>query len=329
MIERICKQCGNKFLAHLSDIKRGGGKFCSKDCSSKYHIGENNSSWTNRISKVCKQCGKQFKISGVEERKGRGAFCSHKCYTIWAKENGIMKIGSRLSQSQKDKISLSNKGKVVSRLTRDKISKSLVGKMIGVKNPMFGKKRHHSEGTRYKISLSNIGRICSGETRKKLSESRKGEKSSRFIHGKHMSSYCYKFTGKGGVRERSLAFFNYKCIECGKTNEQNKLATGKNLNVHHVYYRKMSCCENELKYDHGVLKIDNKLYIKESNGDTTEHEINGKPEKFAVLCSSCHAKTTVKDRLFWIQYYENKINKKYNGKSFLTKEEYDLFLKNK
>jgi len=329
MIERICKQCGNKFLAHLSDIKRGGGKFCSKDCSGKYHMEKNNSSWTNRIDKVCHQCGSQFTISAVEERKGRGKFCSHECYTIWAKENGIMKIGSLLSQSQKDKISLSNKGKVVSWATRDKISKSLVGKMIGVKNPMFGKTRSHTEETKYKISQMGIGRMHSDETKNKISQLKMGKNNPAYIHGNYKSKYCYKFTGKNGVRERSLAFFNYRCIECGKTNDQNKLLSKRNLHVHHVYYRKMSCCENELEYESGVRKIGNKLYIKESNGEINEHEIIGKPEKFAVLCHSCHGKTTSCNRLFWIQYYENKINKLYNGKSFLTKEEYDLFLKNK
>lgn len=84
----------------------------------------------------------------------------------------------------------------------------------------------------------------------------------------------------------------------------------------------MSCCENELEYESGVRKIDNKLWVKESNGNIHEHEIIGKPEKFAVLCKKCHSKTTTHNRYEWIKYYENLINTKYNGKSFLTKEEF-------
>lgn len=31
-VKRICLSCGKKFIAHRSNVKRGGGKFCSKNC---------------------------------------------------------------------------------------------------------------------------------------------------------------------------------------------------------------------------------------------------------------------------------------------------------
>lgn len=32
MVEVFCKQCGKPFYPHPSNLKRGGGKFCSRDC---------------------------------------------------------------------------------------------------------------------------------------------------------------------------------------------------------------------------------------------------------------------------------------------------------
>jgi len=44
LVKRICqnKECGKKFLIKPSDIKRGGGKYCSKKCGGKVHCGKNN-----------------------------------------------------------------------------------------------------------------------------------------------------------------------------------------------------------------------------------------------------------------------------------------------
>jgi len=36
MIERVCKQCGKLFYANASDVTRGLGKFCSRECYYKY-----------------------------------------------------------------------------------------------------------------------------------------------------------------------------------------------------------------------------------------------------------------------------------------------------
>src|SRR5215467_1785151 len=35
-VPRVCEQCGNEFLTHPCYIRRGGGRFCSQRCSSKW-----------------------------------------------------------------------------------------------------------------------------------------------------------------------------------------------------------------------------------------------------------------------------------------------------
>ena len=60
------------------------------------------------------------------------------------------------------KLSLIHTGKPLTFETKDKISKSLKGKMAGEKNPMFGKPGW------------NKGQSRSEETKKKISETKKG-----------------------------------------------------------------------------------------------------------------------------------------------------------
>ena len=35
-VERICLWCGDTFLTYQSEIRRGGGKFCSRNCATTY-----------------------------------------------------------------------------------------------------------------------------------------------------------------------------------------------------------------------------------------------------------------------------------------------------
>lgn len=57
--------------------------------------------------------------------------------------------------------------------TRDKISKTLKGKLAGEKNPFYGKK--HTQETREKLSKLHTGKKASKETREKMSKAHKGK----------------------------------------------------------------------------------------------------------------------------------------------------------
>jgi len=74
---------------------------------------------------------------------------------------GGSSIGRKLSQEEKDKISKSKKGSIVSDKTKLKMSDARKGKVF----------TPHSQETKNKISKSTLGRICSVETRVKLSKS--------------------------------------------------------------------------------------------------------------------------------------------------------------
>lgn len=72
-VEKTCLRCGNTFQAPLAEVKRGGGKFCSRKC----HIGS--------VDLTCQECGKQFRRPRSEhermaERGIESIYCSKKCY---------------------------------------------------------------------------------------------------------------------------------------------------------------------------------------------------------------------------------------------------------
>lgn len=69
--ERLCEHCGERFMAPRSAIKKGMGKYCSKECSysglRKGHIS------------VCEYCGKNFWVQPFYSAHGR-KYCSRTCY---------------------------------------------------------------------------------------------------------------------------------------------------------------------------------------------------------------------------------------------------------
>ncbi len=85
-------------------------------------------------------------------------------------------FGKCLSEETKLKISINRKGIPVLPATRKKISESLMGKLIGEKNPFYG--CHHSEEQKWRWSETRIGIHPSEESRRKMSISRTGLKMS-------------------------------------------------------------------------------------------------------------------------------------------------------
>lgn len=67
-----CKQCGTEFLAKSSEIRRGRGKFCSKECYVTHKIANN-----ALVQVECQTCGKAMKMYQVQAKSRR--FCSSEC----------------------------------------------------------------------------------------------------------------------------------------------------------------------------------------------------------------------------------------------------------
>jgi hypothetical protein len=106
--------------------------------------------------------------------------------------------------------------------------------------------------------------------------------------------YCPKWTPE--LRERIRLFFNYECVLCGKSQNENITKSGKiyKLHCHHVEYNKQACCDGKLVH-------------------------------FVSLCMKCHAKTS-RDRDYWQEIIHRIIDEIYDGRSYYTKEEYKEIL---
>lgn len=125
-----------------------------------------------------------------------------------------MKKGEKMSQEQKNKIGLANKGKPRSIELRKHLSMKLKG-------------YKQSPESVLKSSLARLGRKLSLETRKKISEAQKGEKGNNWKGGKTgeykkvYNSLEYKLWRRA-VFERD----NYTCVWCGES--------GGKLNADHI-----------------------------------------------------------------------------------------------
>ena len=152
-----------------------------------------------------------------------------------------------------------------------------------------GKPSPHRGGARSpehraKIAAALTGIKRSPETCMKVSLSCRGEKHPMWRGGISFEPYCPKFNKD--LRIRIRGFFDYRCVACGKTTEENARA----LSCHHVEYNKQACCD-------------------------------GEPVHFAALCAKHHNKTGA-DRERWEAMLHRIIDEVYGGRSYFTKEEW-------
>ncbi|MCK9570413.1 NUMOD3 domain-containing DNA-binding protein [Candidatus Pacearchaeota archaeon] len=184
------------------------------------------------------------------------------------------------------KLNNPRKGRPLSAEHRAKLSAARMGKPPWNK----GKIGEMSEETRAKISQSLVGRKIPLEIRDKISKTLTGkyvrEKNVNWRGGKD-STYCPKFNES--LRKRIRAFFEYRCVTCGKSTSENVPA--RQLSCHHVEYNKAACCD-------------------------------GEPVHFAALCHRCHTRTTNGNRTQWEAMIHRIIDEIWNGKSYFTKEEW-------
>ncbi len=109
---------------------------------------------------------KQKEIQLIRERK---SLASETGYNLTLGGDG--RLGYKLSEETKQKISQGNLGKVMSVDAREKMSVAAKKRCVGKPSPMDGKK--HTDDALKKISQSSKGRIFSEESRRKKSESLK------------------------------------------------------------------------------------------------------------------------------------------------------------
>jgi len=95
----------------------------------------------------------------------------------------------------------------------------------GENNPFFGK--HHSE-----------------ETKEQISKLLLGENHPNWQEGISFEPYSPLWTEELKIKIRQRD--NYKCQNCGMTQEEHFIVAGCDLNVHHIDYNKKNCKENNL-----------------------------------------------------------------------------------
>lgn len=218
------------------------------------------------------------------------------------------KKGSRLSEETKRKMSLVRKGRPHSKEHSEAIAAALRGKP-------------KSEGHKENLRKASIGRKMSMETRMKMSEAKRGPRNNfygkahseatkdyisryrienglasgknnpMYIDGSSFLPYCEKFNNE--FRRRVRAFFKDTCQMCGHVHQPGE----RNMTVHHVNFRKDSCCSKD------VIP----LFVTVCTGEKGQR--------------SCHAVTN-HDRDYWEICFTQLIKNKYGGKCYFTKEEY-------
>lgn len=70
-VQCICQQCGASFLTYASNIKRGGGKYCSNECSCLARRKQSDC--------MCQWCGVRFTTKPSYVKNGQGVYCSVQC----------------------------------------------------------------------------------------------------------------------------------------------------------------------------------------------------------------------------------------------------------
>src|SRR4051812_26002106 len=79
MVARTCEICNTGFNVVPAVVARGGGRFCSRVCSTKGR--------TTRVTRNCEQCGTVMEVERNVVESGHGRFCSRACKGKWASIN--------------------------------------------------------------------------------------------------------------------------------------------------------------------------------------------------------------------------------------------------
>ncbi len=89
-IKRVCKTCKKIFFTWSAEIRKGGGKYCSRKC---YLLRPN-----NKIKRICLICKNIFFVFPHSIKKGFGKFCTRRC-------KSLAMIGNKASEKTKQKMS--------------------------------------------------------------------------------------------------------------------------------------------------------------------------------------------------------------------------------
>lgn len=83
-----CEGCGKEFGARKTQVRKGQGRFCSRQCKGKVLSGPSSPAWQGGdVESVCQGCEKIFLVQKWKVENGEGKFCSRKCKGKWLAAN--------------------------------------------------------------------------------------------------------------------------------------------------------------------------------------------------------------------------------------------------
>jgi hypothetical protein len=202
----------------------------------KLRYNKDKDKWYDRSScsyvymESCKNCGEPFLSC-----RGNELWCSKSCVTT----NRVLSVSTR------EKISKSHIGKKLSDEHKRKISKSHIGKKL-------------SEEHKRKVSIGNKGKLVSEETKEKMSIAQRGDNNHRWKGGYRLSglpmyeTYAPQLEWCEEVRrnEDNADILEVKCTYCGRwfiptiSNTNNRLQVLKGsdkYNGEHHFYCSEQC----------------------------------------------------------------------------------------
>jgi len=231
-VKRICKWCGDEFVAPADAVRLGQGVFCSRHCwykwSSKNRSGNNSPIWKGGVEKLCAFCGRVFTVK--QSRGGNARFCSHKCYSkskvVSEKERTCITCGKSFVQKRHEGVGLNCSKECQSNAATKQILRVCL-----------------QCGGEFTVNLYQVeqgwGQFCTRKCHGKWkSENLVGFNSPSWQGGLSFEPYCSKFNK--GFKRRVREFFGNRCVKCHITEKEN----GQKLSVHHVNYDKLVCCND-------------------------------------------------------------------------------------
>lgn len=281
---RKCDFCEKEYYFNPYEIKMGRGKYCSKKCASSSRFSSKRSG--DFPIEIKKIC-----LNCGEEFTTRSNiiknYCSNKCRN----EHNISDISKKCIVCKKQFYTPSHQ--LLQQCCSKECSAIFSKRIISFENELSENQLVAFENLL--IENNNIiGGLWYGGV----------------IYVKNKPEYCDLWPD---VNERVHAFFDYKCVGCG-TPETNRSHAG-----HHVFYVKDACC---------WVNEDGIYYTNLNAPDHIKHDycIGENPNYFVILCPECHGKTNgnFENRKIWADYYKNLIDTKYGGKSYYTKEEWEI-----
>jgi hypothetical protein len=187
----------------------------------KSKLGKNNPSYKDgrTLKQYYCKCGKIICYNNFHHGSGMCGSCCKK--------------DKKLTKVHKERIAKAQKKRFKDPKEREKMSRACIGRPNG----MLGKTQ--SKATRDKISKSKIGKPHTQEHKDKISKA-------LTIHGNGRLPYSPEFTPslKKSILERD----NHKCQnpKCNCTQEEHFKKYGRDIEVHHIDYNKFNCKESNL-----------------------------------------------------------------------------------